>query len=449
MSLPKYPKYKESHVTWLGEIPAQWAHANLKWLSKRYSGGTPDKTKREYWDGGSIPWLNSGTVNEALITAPSAYITQAAFENSSAKWVPSGSLVVALAGQGKTKGMVAQVLLDTTCNQSMAAIVPALRVRSRYLYWWLVRNYQNIRNMAGGDLRDGLNLELLGAIPCPLPSVSEQASIAMFLDSETGKIDALIAEQEKLLTLLAEKRQATISHAVTRGLNPKAQLTNSGVQWLGDLPAHWSGIQLGRLCSSVSDGPHFSPSYVDDGVLFLSARNIKTDGWSLNDAKFVSEDDYAEFSKRVVPEIGDVLYTKGGTTGVARAVDLKERFQVWVHVAVLKLQKSLVTPDFLAYALNSVGCYEQAQLYTRGATNNDLGLTRMVKIILALPPMDEQESIVAFLNAETSKLDALKSKAEHAIILLKERRGALIAAAVTGQIDVRGVVDASETDVAA
>ena len=133
-----------------------------------------------------------------------------------------------------------------------------------------------------------------------------------------------------------------------------------------------------------------------------------------------------------------MLYTKGGTTGIARVVDLEQRFQVWVHVAVLKIKPETTSPHYIAYALNSNGCYEQSQLLTRGATNNDLGLTRIVKIWFALPPLAEQRIIVKFLASQTAQLDALITEAQRAIELLQERRTALISAAVTGQIDVRG-----------
>ncbi|MDT4329504.1 restriction endonuclease subunit S [Methylomonas sp. MS20] len=229
-----------------------------------------------------------------------------------------------------------------------------------------------------------------------------------------------------------------ISHAVTKGLNPNAPMKDSGIEWLGEVPEHWDRVQLGRVCLKVSDGPHFSPNYVDDGVMFLSARNINVNSWSLEDAKFISEADYAEFSKRVIPEVGDILYTKGGTTGIARVVDLTDRFQVWVHVAVLKIARDIAHPYYIAYALNSNGGYEQSQLHTRGATNQDLGLTRMIKIWLALPPLSEQVDIITFLDNETAKLDTLTTEAKTVINLLQERRTALISAAVTGKIDVRG-----------
>ena len=272
-----------------------------------------------------------------------------------------------------------------------------------------------------------------------VPPCLEQIAIAEFLDVETAKIDELIAEQERLIELLKEKRQAVISHAVTKGLNPDAPMKDSGIEWLGQVPDHWIHLQLGKVCTAVADGPHYSPDYVDEGVPFLSARNVKVDCWSLEDAKYISEADCNEFDRRVIPQINDVLYTKGGTTGIARVVDLEFRFQVWVHIAVLKIRKEKVDPYFLAYALNSIGSYEQSQLLTRGATNNDLGLTRMIKIWFALPPIKEQREIVASLDNHIAQLDLLSGQAQKAISLLQERRSALISAAVTGQIDVRGI----------
>lgn len=146
---------------------------------------------------------------------------------------------------------------------------------------------------------------------------------------------------------------------------------------------------------------------------------------------------YADFSKRVRPLRGDVLLTKGGTTGIARAVDFDEPFQVWVHVAVLRPQRDKVLPEFLAYSLNSTGCYEQSQLYTRGATNNDLGLTRIVNIRLAWPSIKDQKAIVDLLDQRIGMFDKSILEAKKSVELLQERRSALISAAVTGKIDVR------------
>lgn len=171
--------------------------------------------------------------------------------------------------------------------------------------------------------------------------------------------------------------------------------------------------------------------------MFLSARNIKVERWSLDDAKYVSQEDHEEFCRRVIPEAGDILYTKGGTTGIARVVDLAFPFNVWVHIAVLKVIAEKANSYFLAYALNGASCYAQSQLYTRGATNNDLGLTRLVDISLAIPDLDEQQEITEFLDHKLANIADVGERIQDSINHLQEYRTALISAAVTGQIDVR------------
>lgn len=271
----------------------------------------------------------------------------------------------------------------------------------------------------------------------PLPPPEEQSAIVRFLDHADRRIRRYIRAKQKLIKLLEEQKQAIIHRAVTRGLDPDIRLKPSGVDWLGDVPEHWEVRSLRRVITRAVDGPHHSPTYVDSGIPFLSARNIKTDRWSLEDAKYISEADYREFSKRITPEVGDVLYTKGGTTGVARAVDLPFRFQVWVHVAALKIKKQKVVPDYLALVLNSPRCYEQAQLFTRGATNQDLGLGRMKGIVFALPPLSEQRRMLNALEERTLSLRRVVEQARHEIDLLREYRTRLIADVVTGKLDVR------------
>ncbi len=343
MSFPRYPEYKDSGVEWLGQVPGHWAVGSARWITRRYSGGTPDKAKLEYWEDGTIPWLNSGAVNDRLITEPSTFITDEAFANSSAKWIPKGALVMALAGQGKTKGMVAQLGIPSTCNQSMAAIIPSNAIEARFLFWWLDANYQNIRNMAGGDLRDGLNLELLGNIQCPLPSPGEQTQIAAFLDRETAKIDALVAEQRRLMALLKEKRQAVISHAVTRGLNPDAPMKPSGIEWLGDVPEHWEIKSIRYILDAIGDVDHFMPESVEKGVPYLMTGDLKefVSDVSIDDCKQVSHNDYLELSKRIKSSKGDVIMARYATIGTSMYVDIDVDFLVSYSCVTLKTNRCI------------------------------------------------------------------------------------------------------------
>lgn len=446
MSFLRYREYKDSGVEWLGDVPEGWRSGRLRWLSRRYSGGTPDKKNLEYWEDGTIPWLNSGAVNDGLIKKPSTYITTDAFEKSSAKWIPEGALVMALAGQGKTKGMVAQLGLRTTCNQSMAAIVPNGGIAARFLFWWLVSNYQNIRNMAGGDLRDGLNLELLGNIPCPLPGPAEQTAIAAFLDRETAKIDALVAEQRRLIELLKEKRQAVISHAVTKGLNPDAPMKDSGIEWLGEVPAHWEAVAVKRLArngkKTFTDGDWIESPYVtDDGVRLIQTGNIRIGYYNEQGFRYITEETFRDLNcTEVMPR--DVLICRlDGPVGRAcLAPDLGLRMITSVDNAILKCSDRVV-PEYVVAILSSVPWLSWIDALCRvgGGFRLRVSRSQLGEILVPLPPFGEQIEIVDHLVSETQHFDTLTAEAQRAIDLLQERRTALISAAVTGQIDVRGL----------
>ncbi len=311
MKFSAYPRTKPSGVEWLGDVPEHWTSIALRRTSIRYAGGTPDRSNDAYWEEGTIPWINSGAVNQDHITEPSAFITEEAYRNSSARWVPKGALVMALAGQGKTKGMVAQTAIATTCNQSMAAICPAPPTEARYLYWLLASQYEHIRNMAGGEARDGLNLEILGSIPCLKVPPVEQRAISAFLDRGTGRVDRLVAKKRELIERLKEKRAALISRAVTRGLPPveagaaglpeNPPLKPSGVDWLGDIAHHWKVSPIKFLVSTpVTDGPHETPEIFDEGIPFVSAEAVSNKRINFDKIRgYISADDHKRFGKKI------------------------------------------------------------------------------------------------------------------------------------------------------
>lgn len=432
-----YSEYKNSGDAWIDKIPKSWNTVNLRWLSNLYAGGTPSKNNEDFWKNGSVPWLNSGAVNQIKITTPSTYITQTAYKNSSAKWIPANALVMALAGQGKTKGMVAQLSIDSTCNQSMAAIVPDDISYSNYLFWWLTSNYQNIRNMAGGDMRDGLNLEILGNIKCPIPNSQEQQKISSFLNHETNKIDALIEKQKRLIELLKEKRQAVISHAVTKGLNPDAPMRPSSVEWLGNIPESWTITLLKRYCS-VTDGSHHSPSIEETGKPFVSVTDVGDDIIDFKNCKKISVKNYDQLVREgCKPKPGELLLTKDGTIG--RAAIVKEQYPNFVILSSLGLlspsNKFLNT--YLYYYLISGINIDQMNSMIHGSALKRMTISKINDLIVTIPSKFEQEKIVKYLDNKTNRFDKLISKAESAITLMQERRAALISAAVTGKIDVR------------
>lgn len=269
------------------------------------------------------------------------------------------------------------------------------------------------------------------ALPVLIPPAEEQAAIVTYLGHAHARIDRVIAAKRRLIALLEEQKRAELA----------ALIAESGVEtrnrWFPRLKPGWRAVTLARVLLRAVDGPHFSPPYVEEGVPFLSARNIRAGKWMFEDMKYVSDDLADEFDRRIRPAVGDVLYTKGGTTGVAKAVDWDERFQVWVHIAVLKLRPELVRPDFLEIMLNSQGCYAQSQLETRGATNQDLGLSRMKRITIPLAPLDEQAPFTTRVQAQSQRIDETIARERREIELLREFRTRLTADIVTGQVDVR------------
>ncbi len=427
MRYEEYTDFKNSHLEWLDVIPSHWDGGRLRWFSHIYAGGTPSKEKEEYWADGTVPWLNSGAVNQVLINEPSAYITESAYANSSAKWIPKGALVMALAGQGKTKGMIAQLAIDTTCNQSMAAIVPNNMYNARYLYWWLNSNYQNIRNMAGGDLRDGLNLDILGNIQCPIPSNEEQTQIATFLDRETQKIGRLIEKQQQLIKLLQEKRQAVISHAVTKGLNPNAKMKDSGVEWLGEIPEHWEVKRLKYVCSLVTK------KIPTDNLKVIALENIESQtGKYIQTESIYSGEDVGFVA-------GDILF--GKLRPYLSKVYMADESGVAFGDLLVYRPTNKVSSEYAFYQMISDSFISTVDSSTYGSKMPRASVDFTNDMPFLVPPLKEQESISNFLKTKISMFEKLIEKANRAIKLSKERRTALISAAVTGKIDVREAVN--------
>ncbi len=273
----------------------------------------------------------------------------------------------------------------------------------------------------------------LDAVPSLLDKVRQSILAAAFRGDLTADWRAKnpdVEPADKLLALIRAERRARWEAAELAKREGRGR-SLSGDKWkarykepepfgqdehelhLPSIPASWAWTTLGHIAWSVKDGPHFSPKYSESGVPFISGGNVRPDGVDFSSAKHISPELHAELAQRCVPERGDLLYTKGGTTGIARVNTYSHAFNVWVHVAVVKLVPS-VAPFFLQHALNSPFCYGQAQRYTHGVGNQDLGLTRMVRIALPLPPREEQEELARRIDLAMNRLDRLSGAVSQA-----------------------------------
>ena len=423
-------------LEWASDIPPDWDVVNLRMLARIFAGGTPDRKNTDYWTDGTVPWLNSGSVNDWAIWTPSELISGAALANGATRWAPKGSVLVALAGQGKTKGMAARLEIDSTLNQSLAAIVPGPSLEYRFLQYWLTSNYGNIRGLAGGDLRDGLNLQHIGSIQVPRPPVEEQRAIADYLDRETAQIDAFIAKNEELISLLTERRLAVISHAVTSGSDSNRQTRESGNGWLGSVPNHWDVLKLRHvLAEPITDGPHTTPEFLDDGVPFLSVDGIVDGELEFEGCRYVSPTDHEEFSRKASPRRGDVLMGKAASVGKIARVKTDQVFSIWSPLALLR-PKPAISPAYMELCLKSASAQAQFAVFANYNTQANISMGDIGEVVIAMPPIDEQLSIVEATLRDLDGIDRAVVVARSSVELARERRAALISAAVTGKIDV-------------
>ncbi|MEK6419748.1 MAG: restriction endonuclease subunit S [Burkholderia gladioli] len=326
------------------------------------------------------------------------------------------------------------------CGYHLAIVRPKHEHDGRYIKRLFDSHYLRacFAIAANGLTRVGLSQYALDNVVIPLPSPDEQSDIAAFLAREAGKIDALIAEQEKLLSLLAEKRQATISHAVTRGLNPDAQMKDSGVAWLGEVPAHWGVGALGYLCSIETGATpdRGEPRYWNGSIPWLKTGEIN---WApISEAEeFISEDGLANSAAKLAKP-GTLLmamYGQGVTRGRVALLEIEAAYN---QACAAMLFGPRILPSFARYFF--MAAYDHVRDSGNETSQMNLSAGLIAKFKLTIPPVDEQTDIVRMLDSEITKVDSLNTEAERAIGLLKERRSALIAATVTGKIDVRNAV---------
>jgi type I restriction enzyme S subunit len=316
-----------------------------------------------------------------------------------------------------------------------AVFLPSRNYAHRYL--WYVANLDGVW-IRGGSAQPYVLVPESLAQRWPFPPFNEQTQIARFLDYETAKIDRLIEKQQKLIALLKEKRQAVISHAVTKGLNPDAPMKDSGVEWLGKVPAHWEVSQLGYLTPEVTVGIVVTPSkyYVESGVPCLRSLNVRPGHIRTEELVYVSATSNDLHSKSKIFE-GDVVIVRTGQPGTAARVTNAFDGCNCIDLLIVRQTPRLRT-EFLVYLLNSESTSIQIAAGSGGAIQQHFNVGSAKKLRVLVPPVSEQEEIAESLRRRVKGLDELTSRAETQELLLLERRTALISAAVTGKIDVRG-----------
>ncbi len=430
-----YAEYKDSGVEWLGEAPRRWVTVPVGRLYTRTK--RTDCADKEllsvYRDYGVIPTSSRDDNNNKPsddLTAYQLVEPNNLVMNKMKAW--QGSIAIS-----EYEGIVSPAYFVYQPNLKMFEL--AIPKYIHYLLRHPIYIAQYLRQSKGIRVNQwDLDPDEFKKIELLLPEKSEQEKIIAFLDHETSKIDALIEKQQRLIELLKEKRQAVISHAVTKGLNPNAPMKDSGVEWLGEVPAHWSVSRIKNIAqieSGHTPDKKIEKYWINCDIPWVSLNDstqLKAVDYITDTAFYLNEKGIANSSARKLPA-RCVVFTRDASIGLA-AITTRV-MAVSQHVIAWICDEEKVVPEYLLLVFYAMK--EELERYTFGATLKTIGMADVNKLVCVFPSISEQKSIVEHVFIAKEKFDLSVSKVEAAIQLSRERRTALISAAVTGKIDVR------------
>jgi len=432
-----YPTYKDSGMEWLGEIPELWKITRLKYAA-------PSSTTKLTEKPDDLPYLGL----ENIESQTGRLLVDTPIENvdSTVGVFYRGNVLF-----GKLRPYLAKAVcvdFSGVCTTELLILQPSTIVNGKFLFYRLLSEdfIKLVNSLTYGTKMPRVSSEQIGNLPISLPPLAEQRTIATFLDRETARINNLIAKKERLIELLREKRAALISHAVTKGLDPTVPMKDLGVEWLGEIPAHWEVKRLKFVASFYGGGTPYKENleYWSGDIPWVSPKDMKTE---------VINDTEDHITKVAIENSSTRLIEPDAVLLVVRSGILRHSIPVAINIRPVALNqdmKAIVPNSFLMpeYLASVIRGFQEALLVEwrkEGATVESIEFELLVNTICPVPPRSEQQTITTYLKKETAQIDALVSRIREGIEKLREYSTALISAAVTGKIDVTGEI-ASRND---
>ncbi len=429
MSFPIYPEYKDSGVDWLGEVPSHWHVTLLKRGYEVVLGKMlQPEAKRE--DDELLPYLRAANIQAMGVDTDDVKRMWFSVEEKKSLLLRRGDLLVS---EGGDVGRSAIWNFDGECyfQNSINRIRSVAGNDTRFLYFWMnaIKNKGYIDVLCNKSTIAHFTAEKVAAVPLPIPPKHEQTQIARFLDHETARIDALIEEQQRLIELLKEKRQAVISHAVTKGLDPTVPMKLSGVEWLGEVPAHWTvrKVSVDFLASKGPRGALLTKEYCHENAGEYPVYSGQTENGGILG-------EIADFDIDLGAE-GAILSTTVGAKAMS-VMHISGRISLSQNCMIIRPLSSDVKVRFFFYHFQPLFSLERRMIPDH--MQPSFRMEDLYSFRVAVPPVSEQNQIAEYLDDAVNRFDELIGEGDNGIALLQERRSALISAAVTGKIDVRG-----------
>lgn len=432
-----YPEYKDSGVKWLGDVPKHWKVKRIKNLATYNDEALDEQTDPDF----EIEYVDISSVNLVDgITSTEITSFEKAPSRARRKVKNGDTIVSTVRTYLKAIAAIKNPPENLIVSTGFAVIRPTPEVDSDYL-GYLLQSEGFVGDVVANSVGvsyPAINASILAALPAVQPGIAEQQTIARFLDHKTAQIDALIAKKEALLEKLAEKRTALISHAVTKGLNPQAKMKDSGVEWLGEVPAHWEVAQFSHFIY-FQEGPGIMASdFTDDGIPLLRISNLKPGFVDIEGCNFVSSQKAADKWNHFKLDLGDLLISSSASTGLVSIVSDSAVGSIpYTGIIRLRPSNSSIIPDYIRIVVGSELFFTQIDMLKTGTTIQHYGPAHLRQMRITLPPIDEQNFIFKYVGMINKNIEKMQDKVISAIEKLKEYRSALITQAVTGKIDVR------------
>lgn len=421
-----YDTYKDSGIAWIGEIPGEWEVSKMKYIGTYINGYAFKPTD----------WQNSGKPI-IRIQDLTGSISNSNYYNGDLEekyLVKKGDILVSWAAT--LDAFIWEKEEEGWLNQHIFKALPNISVINKHYFFWLVKVAMSEMNNDNkhGIVMQHVTLGVFNLFKIPLPPLSEQEDIATCLDEKCGEIDSLISIQEEMISELLAYKQSVITEAVTKGLDKKAKMKNSGVEWIGDIPEEWEVIKIQYLNQGLTDGTHGTYNRVDKGRLLLSSKNVREKDLLITDSESqISEEDYQSIISNGFPKKGDLLMCCIGAS-IGRCIIYKydETYAFQRSVIFIRCNK-LIKPELLRYNLLSNNSLLQELFLINQSAQAGLYQGQVKEIKVIVPPISKQKQIIDYLDEKTSQINSLIALKQSKIESLKEYKKSIIYEYVTGK----------------
>ena len=402
-NIKPYNKYKPSGIAWLGDIPAHWERWKISRGVKNIgSGTTPSSGNKDFYENGTINWLNTGDFNNGILFKCKKKVTSKALqENSSLKLFPKGTLSIAM--YGATIGKVCIIQFDATTNQACCNIVEGKIFDNKFLMYWFIGHKPHIVNLSYGGGQPNISQDVIKSLFVPCPIKSEQTAIANFLDYKTAKIDRFIRKKKQLIKLLNEQKAGIINHAVTKGLDPIATMKDSGIEWLGEIPEHWIVRKIGRSIKGIGSGTtplSSNTHFYENGTINWINSGDLNDNLVYECKKQITQKAFNETSSlKKFPKGTLTVAMYGATIGKVGLLQIEATTnQACCNIPI----NSFYDTKFLMYWF--MGNRKHIINLSYGGGQPNISQDTIKSLHIPCTSIEEQQAIVEHIEKETSKL---------------------------------------------